>query len=124
MLFIAGGIATHVCAGEKVKVGSSTLDNVLFVDGFDGSSVVPDTAVWKLCTYAHNAWSQHFKAVDGYENVRVENGYLKLRACKDNGFIKWWGVFQIGFLCDTRLEVKARLTGWFVVDFPQSGKCP
>lgn len=41
LLFIAGGIATHVCAGEKVKVGSSTLDNVLFVDGFeDRKSVV------------------------------------------------------------------------------------
>ena len=106
LLFIAGGIATHVCAGEKVKVGSSTLDYVLFVDGFDGSSVVPDTAVWKLCTYAHNAWSQHFKAVDGYENVRVENGYLKLRACKDNGIYKNGGVFsKLGFPCATRLEV-------------------
>ena len=125
LLFIAGGIATHVCAGEKVKVGSSTLDNVLFVDGFDGSSVVPDTAVWKLCTYANNAWSQHFKAVDGYENVKVENGYLKLRACKDNGIYKNGGVFtKIGFPCDTRLEVKARLTGLVRGGFPAIWQMP
>ena len=45
---------------------------------------MPDTAVWKLCTYANNAWSQYFRGVNGYENVKVEDGYLKLRACKDN----------------------------------------
>lgn len=68
------------------------------VDDFDAKCVVPDTAIWKLCTYANNAWSQYFRGVDGYENVKVEEGYLKLRACKDNGTYKNGGVFsKIGF---------------------------
>ena len=108
-LFIAGGGIIHASAREE-RVGTEDRikpDSVLFVDSFDGSSVVPDTAVWKLCTYANNAWSQWFRDVNGYENVKVEDGYLKLRACKDNGTYKNGGVFsKIGFPCGTRLELK------------------
>lgn len=85
LLFAIGGTVTYVCAEEKEQIGSDTLENILFVDDFDAKCIVPDTAIWKLCTYANNAWSQYFRGVDGYENVKVEEGYLKLRACKDNG---------------------------------------
>ena len=106
-LFIAGGGIIHASAREE-RVGTEDRikpDSVLFVDSFDGSSVVPDTAVWKLCTYANNAWSQWFRDVNGYENVKVEDGYLKLRACKDNGTYKNGGVFsKIGFPFRVRLS--------------------
>ena len=106
LLFAIGGTVTYVCAEEKEQIGSDTLENILFVDDFDAKCIVPDTAIWKLCTYANNAWSQYFRGVDGYENVKVEEGYLKLRACKDNGTYKNGGVFsKIGFPCGTRLEV-------------------
>ena len=84
--------------------------NLLFIDDFDGSSVVPDTAAWQLCTYANNAWSQHFRHVEGYENVRVENGCLKLTACKKAGSYRNGGIrTRMGFPAPSRLEVKARL---------------
>ena len=92
-LFIAGGGIIHASAREE-RVGTEDRikpDSVLFVDSFDGSSVVPDTAVWKLCTYANNAWSQWFRDVNGYENVKVEDGYLKLRAVRITGLIKMAG---------------------------------
>ena len=126
-LFIAGGGIIHASAREE-RVGTEDRikpDSVLFVDSFDGSSVVPDTAVWKLCTYANNAWSQWFRDVNGYENVKVEDGYLKLRACKDNGTYKNGGVFsKIGFPCGTRLEVKARLTKLVRGGFPAIWQMP
>lgn len=78
-----------------------------------------------FCTYANNAWSQYFRGVDGYENVKVEEGYLKLRACKDNGTYKNGGVFsKIGFPCGTRLEVKARLTKLVRGGFPAIWQMP
>ena len=46
-LFIAGGGIIHASAREE-RVGTEDRikpDSVLFVDSFDGSSVVPDTAV-------------------------------------------------------------------------------
>lgn len=126
-LFIAGGGIIHASAREE-RVGTGDRikpDSVLFIDSFDGSSVVPDTAVWKLCTYANNAWSQWFRDVNGYENVKVEDGYLKLRACKDNGTYKNGGVFsKIGFPCGTRLEVKARLTKLVRGGFPAIWQMP
>lgn len=59
--------------------------------------------------------------MNGYENVKVEDGYLKLRVCKDNGIYKNGGVFfKIGFFCGICLEVKVRLIklvcgGFFVI---------
>ena len=52
LLFAIGGTVTYVCAEEKEQIGSDTLENILFVDDFDAKCVVPDTAIWKLCTYA------------------------------------------------------------------------
>ena len=70
-------------------------------------AAIPDTTVWRLCQYGNNAWAQHFEHVDGYENVRVEDGVLKLKASKENGTYKNGGIrTRIGFPCGTRLEVK------------------
>lgn len=133
LLFCAGivalSLATTNCTGKKsgnkdapVAVHES---NLLFADDFDGKSSIPDTAVWQLCVYANNAWSQHFRHVKGYENVKVEDGYLKIRALKDGEVYKNGGVFsKIGFPCNSRLEVKARLNALVRGAFPAIWQMP
>lgn len=54
----------------------------VFIDLFNSEDPVPNTSYWQLCTYANNAWAQHFQHVDGYETVKVEDGYLKLTVKK------------------------------------------
>lgn len=90
---------------------------VIFRDDFKGASVIPDTTSWLLCTYklwykkTPSPWSQHFKHVKGYETVRVEDGVLKLRACKEDGNYKNGGVrTKFGFPNNSRVEVRAKLT--------------
>lgn len=84
---------------------------VIFQDDFNTITPIPDPSVWKLCDYSHTAWGQHFQYVEGYENVKVEDGYLKLKACKENGHYKNGGIRTIkGFGKNTRLEVKAKFT--------------
>ena len=56
--------------------------NILFIDEFNENSIIPDSSIWKLCTYGNHTWGQHFKNVEGYENVKVENGVLKLLRIK------------------------------------------
>lgn len=93
---------TKEVKAEKAKV--------LFEENFDDDKNIKNTEIWKLCTYANNAWSQHFKYVNGYENVTVENGYLKLSATKDGDLYKNGGIRTVkGFPNNTRVEVKARL---------------
>lgn len=133
LLFCAGivvlSLTTTNCTGKKsgnkdapVAVHES---NLLFADDFDGKSSIPDTAVWQLCVYANNAWSQHFRHVKGYENVKVEDGYLKIRALKDGEVYKNGGVFsKIGFPCNSRLEVKARLNALVRGAFPAIWQMP
>ena len=83
---------------------------IIFRDEFDSGSMLPDTAVWRPCTYAHNAWSQHFRYVEPYENVRIENGCLVLTARLDDGHYKNAGIrTRHGFEGNTRLMVRARL---------------
>lgn len=83
----------------------------IFIDLFDSDENVPNEAKWKLCTYANNAWSQHFQYVEGYENVKVEDGYLKLTVKKDGMWYKNGGIrTRRGYPKNTRLEVKAKLT--------------
>lgn len=95
---------------ELFRVTLPADEKVLFTDDFNGPAAIPDTTVWELCTYANNAWAQHFKHVEGYENVKVENGYLKLKADKTGGVYKNGGInTKFGFPCNSRLEVKARL---------------
>lgn len=99
--------------------------NVLFIDDFSGKSDIPDPNVWDLCIYANNAWSQHFKYVKGYENVKVEDGVLKLKASKENGVYKNGGIrSKTGFPANTRLEVKARLTKLVKGGFPAIWQMP
>ena len=95
----------------SLTTGAKTKQKVVFHDDFNGASAIPDTAVWKLCWNKPTAWAQHFKHVEGYENVRVEGGMLKLKASKDGENYKNGGVrSKIGFKKNTRLEVRARLT--------------
>lgn len=100
-------------------------EKILFMDEFETQSEIPDPSVWKLCTYGNHAWGQHFKNVKGYENVRVENGVLKLTASKENGNYKNGGIRStIGFPCNTRLEVKAKLTKLVKGGFPAIWQMP
>lgn len=98
---------------------------IIFLDQFDGNEPIPDTSYWELCVYANNAWSQHFKYVEGYENVRVENGYLKIRADKKDGVYKNGGIrTSKGFPLNTRVEIKARLTKQVRGGFPAIWQMP
>ena len=97
----------------------------LFVDLFNGSDPVPDNDIWKLCTYANNAWSQHFQHVEGYENVTIEEGLLKLKASKEDGHYKNGGIrTHAGFPKNSRVEVKAKLTKKVRGGFPAIWQMP
>ena len=102
-----------------------TEGKIIFQDTFDQKSNIPDTAVWILCTPARNAWSQHFEHVKGYENVKVENGKLILLATKQDGYYKNGGIrTKIGFPCNTRVSVKARLNKLVKGGFPAIWQMP
>lgn len=97
----------------------------LFIDLFNGSNPIPDTDVWKLCTYANNAWAQHFQHVEGYENVKIEDGFLKLKANKENGQYKNGGIrTHEGFPKNSRVEIKAKLTKKVRGGFPAIWQMP
>ncbi|GEM_PF-4732103 len=98
---------------------------ILFEEHFENDQNIRDTDIWELCTYANNAWSQHFKDVKGYENVKVEDGYLKLRATKDGDNYKNAGIrTKKGFPNNTRVEVKARLKSQVRGGFPAIWQMP
>ena len=98
---------------------------IIFQENFNQKSEIPDTNIWKLCTYAHNAWSQHFGHVKGYENVRVKNGKLILKASKEDGHYKNGGIrTKIGFPCNTRVSVKAKLNKLVKGGFPAIWQMP
>lgn len=100
-------------------------EEIIFSDDFENNSEIPDSSIWKLCTYGRNAWGQHFRDVKGYENVKVENGVLKLKASKENGSYKNGGIrTKIGFPCNTRLEVKAKLPNLVRGGFPAIWQMP
>lgn len=97
----------------------------LFIDLFNGSDPIPNTDIWKLCTYANNAWSQHFQHVEGYENVAIEDGLLKLKASKEDGHYKNGGIrTHEGFPKNSRVEVKAKLTKKVRGGFPAIWQMP
>jgi hypothetical protein len=99
--------------------------NILFIDEFNENSIIPDSSIWKLCTYGNHTWGQHFKNVEGYENVKVENGVLKLKVSKDKNSYKNGGIRTTsGFPCNTRLEVKAKLTKLVKGGFPAIWQMP
>lgn len=111
--------------GQQARMDITTIDSkIIFMDEFLGGTI-PNPAYWELCVYANNAWSQHFKHVEGYENVRVEDGYLKIRADKKDGVYKNGGVrTSIGFPLNTRVEVKARLNRQVRGGFPAIWQMP
>lgn len=99
--------------------------NILFIDEFNENSIISDSSIWKLCTYGNHTWGQHFKNVEGYENVKVENGVLKLKVSKDKNSYKNGGIRTTsGFPCNTRLEVKAKLTKLVKGGFPAIWQMP
>ena len=96
---------------STVVMADSKKEKTIFLDEFNSSESIPNPKVWKLAEYLNVAWARHFKNVNEYENVKVENGYLKLKASKDDGLYKTGGIHTIkGFVKNTRVEVKARLT--------------
>lgn len=116
--FILLGVSVSSCDGHNDG-------DILFMDDFSGDSSIPDASVWELCKHANNAWAQHFKYVKGYENVKVEDGVLKLKASKEDGVYKNGGIrTKKGFPCNTRLEVKARLTKLVKGGFPAIWQMP
>lgn len=95
---------------SEVMSRYSKKDKVLFLDDFSRDSSLPDTTIWKPCLPGRNPWNRYFKEVKGYENVRVEDGYLILTASKYKDTYKTGGVYStVSFPCNTLLEVKARL---------------
>lgn len=97
----------------------------IFIDLFDSDHTIPDPEFWKLCTYANNAWSQHFQYVDGYENVRIEDGLLKIKATKENGVYKNGGIrTKKGFPVHTRTEIRAKLNKKVKGGFPAIWQMP
>ena len=110
---------------EKLSANELNKSAIIFLDDFDGDESIPNPEFWELCVYANNAWSQHFKHVEGYENVRVEDGYLKIKADKKDGVYKNGGIrTSIGFPIDTRVEVKARLSKKVRGGFPAIWQMP
>lgn len=120
-----GVIKRHVNGGVSPKEQSRHASNVLFSEDFNNASSIYDTSVWRLCDYANNAWSQHFRHVDGYENVRVENGFLVLSATKYEGVYKNGGIRTVkGFPNNTLLEVRAKLNRKVRGGFPAIWQMP
>ena len=112
-------ISLVMCSSCSMK------ESVLFVDNFDQGNDLPDSTVWSLCTYGNCAWAQHFKEVKGYENVRIEEGILKLRATKIEDTYKNGGIrLKKGFPGNSRLEVKARLNKLVKGAFPAIWQMP
>lgn len=112
------------CSNNRNKENESN-DNIIFIDNFDGKETIPNTEIWQLCTHFNVEWAQHFKHVEGYENVRVEQGHLVLKGSKDGEHYKNGGIrSKIGFPCNTRLEVKARLNKKVRGAFPAIWQMP
>ena len=129
LLFLSIFLMIAAC-GDASKTNKSSepdpnASDIIFIDLFNSSESIPDPQHWKLCTYANNAWSQHFEHVDGYENVKIEDGYLKLKASKEEGVYKNGGIrTTTGFPVNTRVEVKARLTKQVRGGFPAIWQMP
>ena len=104
---------------------SGTAGELIFSDEFDSDSKLPDPSVWRPCTYAHNAWSQHFRHTKPYEGVRIEDGCLVLTARKDGDNYKNAGIrTRQGFPANTRLMVRARVDKLVRGAFPAIWQMP
>ena len=129
LFFLSIFLMTTAC-GEGSKANKSSepdpnASDIIFIDLFNSTESIPNSQHWRLCTYAKNAWSQHFEHVEGYENVKIEDGYLKLKASKEDGIYKNGGIrTTTGFPINTRVEVKARLTKQVRGGFPAIWQMP
>jgi licheninase len=107
---------------DEPKINAS---GTLFIDLFNTSDPVPDKSVWKLCSAGPSAWNRYFSAVQGYETVKVENGYLKLTVKKEGADYKNAGIRTFaGFPQNSRVEAKARLTKKVRGGFPAIWQMP
>lgn len=97
----------------------------VFIDLFNSDDPIPNNTNWKLCAYGNSAWAQHFQHVEGYENVKVQEGYLKLSVKKDGTLYKNGGIRTTrGYPNNTRLEVRAKLTKRVRGGFPAIWQMP
>lgn len=113
------------CLGGSCSRQIASPSATLFADEFNTASSLPDTSVWKLCTPGSSAWCQHFEHVKGFETVRIEDGYLKLTATREDGHYKNAGIrTRTTFPLHTRLEVRARLTQKARGGFPAIWQMP
>lgn len=119
-------VAVIILAVAQVNAQNNVDEGkIIFCDNFDQTSSIPDTAVWKLCTYAHNAWSQHFKHVEGYENVIVKDGKLILKVTKEDGYYKNGGIrTRFGFPCNTRVTARVGFNHLVKGGFPAVWQMP
>lgn len=117
-------IATCTLLSLTLPSCTAREDEVLLFEDFTEGEI-PDPAVWRLCTYANNAWSQHFEHVEGYEQVSIRDGMLILRAEKADSVYKNAGIRTIhGFPNNSRVEVRARLNGRVRGGFPAIWQMP
>ncbi len=110
-------------AGNKT---SKTHGKALFKEDFnDTPNHLPDTAVWASCKSFPVAWARHFKNCAPYENVRIEDDVLKLKASKVDGKYKTSGIqTRFGFPVNTRVEVKAKFNKQVRGAFPAIWQMP
>ena len=109
----------------SIAMAENKKEKVIFIDNFNNAESIPNPKVWKLCDFFKCAWAQHFEHVKGYENVRVEDGFLKLKANKVDGQYKNGGIRTIkGFDKNTRVEVRAMLTKRARGTFPAIWQMP
>lgn len=122
LIFLAGGM---LLLSGKATAAGEVAGKIIFEDNFNQTSAIPNPEIWQLCTYANNAWSQHFKYVEGYENVSVKDGFLILKATKEDGHYKNGGIrTKKGFPCNTRVSVRARMNKLVKGGFPAIWQMP
>lgn len=107
--------------GPTIPPSRTEKTNVAFRDDFDGTEINKD--VWTLCYQEYGkdgnspTWNRFFDNTEGWENVRVEDGYLKLKAnyapnpgAGENKQFKTGGVYTIDrYGPGTCVSVKAAL---------------
>lgn len=109
----------------EAETAEPSVDGALFYDLFNEGDV-PSTDKWSLCTAGTSTWNKYFGNVDGYENVRVEGGYLKLTASKgSDGLYRTGGIRSTYYTpLNSRTEVKAKLSHKVRGGFPAIWQMP
>lgn len=115
----------EACAyGQVQEFATASRVTLLWSDEFDGTETLPDQNIWKLCEYGPYAWAQYF-VNDSWDNVKVEDGYLKLKGDKVDGNYRNGGIrTKEGFPVNTRVEVRAKMTKLVRGAFPAIWQTP